>query len=168
MGHTAWAPEGREGRSQRGPKGRKLEVGARRAPKLLVYLYNYSWGRNPKQLDFFALLQFVSCTSAIFRCQQRNEQARQNIRHIKSSTGPKRKVKVKITSCRAAWLLCVDNVWKTRPVGWERRARAWTWVSGWETFSDWVQLSPIKIYYSSLLLAGQMCKSVEWKQWANV
>ena len=36
MGHTAWAPEGREGRSQRGPKGRKLEVGARRAPKLLV------------------------------------------------------------------------------------------------------------------------------------
>ena len=36
MGHTAWAPEGREGRSQRGPKGRKLEVGSRRAPKLLV------------------------------------------------------------------------------------------------------------------------------------
>ena len=36
MGHTAWAPEGREGRSQGGPKGRRLEVGARRAPKLLV------------------------------------------------------------------------------------------------------------------------------------
>ena len=39
MGHTAWAPEGREGRSQAGPKGRKLEVGARRAPKLLVLWY---------------------------------------------------------------------------------------------------------------------------------
>ena len=23
LGHTAWAPEGREGRSQEGPKGRK-------------------------------------------------------------------------------------------------------------------------------------------------
>ena len=28
LGHTAWAPEGREGRSQGGPKGRRLEVGA--------------------------------------------------------------------------------------------------------------------------------------------
>ena len=36
VGHTAWVPEGREGRSQAGPKGRKLEVGAQRAPKLLV------------------------------------------------------------------------------------------------------------------------------------
>ena len=36
VGHTAWAPEGREGRSQGGPKGRRLEVWARRAPKLLV------------------------------------------------------------------------------------------------------------------------------------
>ena len=36
VGHTAWAPEGREGRSQGGPKGHRLEVGARRAPKLLV------------------------------------------------------------------------------------------------------------------------------------
>ena len=36
VGHTAWAPEGREGRSQAGPKGRKLEVGARRAPRPLV------------------------------------------------------------------------------------------------------------------------------------
>ena len=26
VGHTAWAPEGREGRSQAGPKGRQLEV----------------------------------------------------------------------------------------------------------------------------------------------
>ena len=37
LGHTAWAPEGREGRSQAGPKGRKLEVGAQRAPRLLVF-----------------------------------------------------------------------------------------------------------------------------------
>ena len=29
VGHTAWAPEGREGRSQAGPKGQKA---ARRAP----------------------------------------------------------------------------------------------------------------------------------------
>ena len=29
---AAWAPEGREGRSQGGPKGHQLEVGARRAP----------------------------------------------------------------------------------------------------------------------------------------
>ena len=33
VGHTAWAPEGCEGRSQGGPKGRRLEVGARRAPQ---------------------------------------------------------------------------------------------------------------------------------------
>ena len=39
VGHTAWAPEGREGRSQAGPKGRRLEVGARRAHRLLVILY---------------------------------------------------------------------------------------------------------------------------------
>ena len=32
VGHTAWAPEGREGQSQ-------LEVGARRAPRLLVFVY---------------------------------------------------------------------------------------------------------------------------------
>ena len=32
----AWAPEEREGRSQDGPKGLQLEVGARRAPRLLV------------------------------------------------------------------------------------------------------------------------------------
>ena len=30
MGHTAWAPEGREGCYQAGPKGRNLEGGARR------------------------------------------------------------------------------------------------------------------------------------------
>ena len=32
MGHTAWAPEGREGRYQAGPKGRNLEVAPRRGP----------------------------------------------------------------------------------------------------------------------------------------
>ena len=36
VGHTAWAPEGREGRYHAGPKGRNLEVEARRAPRLLV------------------------------------------------------------------------------------------------------------------------------------
>ena len=38
VGHMAWAPEGRkgrEGRSQAGPKGRNLEVGPRRGPRLL-------------------------------------------------------------------------------------------------------------------------------------
>ena len=36
VGQTAWGPEGREGRYQAGPKGCNLEVGARRAPRLLV------------------------------------------------------------------------------------------------------------------------------------
>ena len=36
VGNTAWAPEGLEGRSQAGPKGHQLEVGALQAPKLLV------------------------------------------------------------------------------------------------------------------------------------
>ena len=39
VGHPAWAPEGREGRSQAGPKGHQLEVGARRAPKVLECIY---------------------------------------------------------------------------------------------------------------------------------
>ena len=34
VSHTARAPEGREGQNQAGPKGHKLEVGARRAAKL--------------------------------------------------------------------------------------------------------------------------------------
>ena len=47
MGHTAWAPEGREGRYQAGPKGRSQEVGARRAPRLLGYdAYSY-WHTVP-------------------------------------------------------------------------------------------------------------------------
>ena len=42
--HTAWAPEGREGRSQAGRKGHKLEVGARRTPKLLVRnIFEQGW-----------------------------------------------------------------------------------------------------------------------------
>ena len=36
VGHTAWAPVGREGWSQGGPKGHQIEVGDRRAPKFLV------------------------------------------------------------------------------------------------------------------------------------
>ena len=39
VGHTAWAPDGREGRSQAGPKGCQQEVGAQRAPRLLVLQY---------------------------------------------------------------------------------------------------------------------------------
>ena len=34
--HTVWAPEGRKGRSQAGQKSHQLEVGGRRARKLLV------------------------------------------------------------------------------------------------------------------------------------
>ena len=40
VGHTTWAPERREVRSQAGPKGRQLEVGPQRGPRLLVlYIY---------------------------------------------------------------------------------------------------------------------------------
>ena len=39
VGHTAWAAEGREGRYEASPKGRKLEVWARRAPRLIVFLF---------------------------------------------------------------------------------------------------------------------------------
>ena len=49
VGHPAWAPEGREGRSQAGPKGHQLEVEARRAPKLQVCTY----------LAFLKLCMFV-------------------------------------------------------------------------------------------------------------
>ena len=42
VGHTAWAPERHEGHSQAGPKGRQLEVGAQRAPRLLV-IHIGSW-----------------------------------------------------------------------------------------------------------------------------
>ena len=40
VGHMAWAPKGREGR-EAGPKGRNLEVGARRAPRLLVWIEDH-------------------------------------------------------------------------------------------------------------------------------
>ena len=39
VGHTAWAPEGCEGRSQGGPKGRRIEVEARRAPQTSNFQY---------------------------------------------------------------------------------------------------------------------------------
>ena len=39
MGYTASAPEGHERQSQAGPKGRQLEVEARRAPRLLVFVF---------------------------------------------------------------------------------------------------------------------------------
>ena len=43
LSSVPWAPEGREGRYQAGPKGRSLEVRARRAPRLLVsYIFNLS------------------------------------------------------------------------------------------------------------------------------
>ena len=64
VGHTAWAPEGREGRSQAGPKGRQLEVGSRRGPRLLVLLYwmNGSsatfWGRKHCWQSFAVLKTF--------------------------------------------------------------------------------------------------------------
>ena len=48
VGHTAWAPEGHEGQSQKGQKGLKLEVGARRAPRLLVLLYVLIDESSPK------------------------------------------------------------------------------------------------------------------------
>ena len=57
MGHTASAPEGREGRSQRSPEGRKLEVGARRAPKLLVH--DISQDSDDDFLGDFAMI-FIS------------------------------------------------------------------------------------------------------------
>ena len=43
VGHPAWAPEGREGRSQAGPKPRQLEVRLRRGSRLLKYSKFISW-----------------------------------------------------------------------------------------------------------------------------
>ena len=51
VGHTARVPEGCEGRSQAGPKGRKLEVGAQRVPKLLVL-------NNSREVIFCSHLQY--------------------------------------------------------------------------------------------------------------
>ena len=58
MGHTAWAPEGREGRSQAGPKGPKP------APRLLVYKY-FSWFFSSCKL-FDAVLRLVFNSSPKF------------------------------------------------------------------------------------------------------
>ena len=38
-GGVGLSAEGREGHYQAGPKGRNIEVEARRAPRLLVYIY---------------------------------------------------------------------------------------------------------------------------------
>ena len=57
VGHTAWAPEGREWHYEAGPKGRSLEVGARRAPRLLV-LYI-----RPDLLPVRTVLHFLQCYS---------------------------------------------------------------------------------------------------------
>ena len=66
---TACAPEGREGRSQAGPKGHQLEVGARRAPKLLVF--NISFCLHCKRFPLLFesrrsrklyVLSFLHCT----------------------------------------------------------------------------------------------------------
>ena len=38
VGHTAWAPEGREGRYQAGPKGHSLEV-VHKMPRLFTQKY---------------------------------------------------------------------------------------------------------------------------------
>ena len=52
VGHTAWAPEGREGRSQAGPNGRNLEVGPQRGPRLLVpYMLLLSKSINNSKID---------------------------------------------------------------------------------------------------------------------
>lgn len=56
------------------------------------YIYRYSWGRNPKQLDFFALLQ--TCFMHFCNLQMLTKEwpsKANNQTHQKSSTGPKRK-----------------------------------------------------------------------------
>ena len=66
MGHTAWAPEGRKGRSQAGPKGRDLEVGAQRASRLLVK-------RNTKEIfskeEFFCSWLFGGMRRSMGGCR---------------------------------------------------------------------------------------------------
>ena len=43
MGHSAWVSEGHEGQIQAGPKGHRLDVGAQRAPRLLVCKIEIIW-----------------------------------------------------------------------------------------------------------------------------
>ena len=63
VGHTARAPEGREGRYQAGLKGRSLEVGARRAPRLLVNNNDSA----PKDVDVLScVLSNVLSLSIVF------------------------------------------------------------------------------------------------------
>ena len=71
MGHTAWVPEGREGRSQAGPKGRKLEVGAQRAPKLLVTIIKSKLPTRPHLLGL-ALHEHVQEDFSRSRTWERN------------------------------------------------------------------------------------------------
>ena len=60
MGHTAWAPDGREGRYQAGPKGRSLEVGARRSPRLLVSYISHCFCCLP-QINISYRSYCISC-----------------------------------------------------------------------------------------------------------
>ena len=60
MGYTAWAPEGREGRYQAGPKGRSLEVGARRSPRLLVSYISHCFCCLP-QINISYRSYCISC-----------------------------------------------------------------------------------------------------------
>ena len=66
VGHTAWVPEGRKGRSQAGPKGRKLEVGAQRAAKLLVFhiwnSFNIKDRTCPTNLCVWQEINIFRCT----------------------------------------------------------------------------------------------------------
>ena len=59
VGHTAWAPEGREGRSQAGPKGRQLEVGPLRGPSTL---YLSSQAQAQKKSVMWRNFHIVTCT----------------------------------------------------------------------------------------------------------
>ena len=49
----ARAPEGREGRYQAGPKGRNLEVEARRAPRVLVLITTANCHSNTNQVAIY-------------------------------------------------------------------------------------------------------------------
>ena len=65
VGHTAWAAEGREGQSQAGPKGRQLEVGPRRGPRLLVYIYIHWYKLDWREQELPA--RFSSCQGAAIK-----------------------------------------------------------------------------------------------------
>ena len=58
MGHTAWAPEGREGQSQADPKGPKP---TRRASKLLVHTYWHVYNVMIQMIQRCNLLSLDGC-----------------------------------------------------------------------------------------------------------